>query len=307
MIHLLQSLPVPEISADTLEARKAYIEEVLRTTPPQDLLSMLGEQALHFGLKVLAALAIYVVGGWLIGLIRKAVKRGFQRRKTEPTLATFTDSLVTISLWVVLIILTIGALGVNTTTLAALLAAGGMAIGMALSGTVQNFAGGIMLLVFKPFKVGDFIEAQGYSGKVTELSIVSTKLQTTDNRVIILPNGTLSNGNIANITGKHLRRVDIPVNVAYGTDATKVKTALLELVKADERFLDATTKGAADPFCGLTELGDSSVHFVVRAWVKSSDYWPARFALQEAIYTQLPAKYGISFPFPQLDLHIKQQ
>ncbi len=306
MFHLLQTIPVPEVSADSLEAKKAYIEGLLRNTPPQDLLSMLGHEALIFGLKVLAALALYVVGGWIISLIRKALKRSFRRRNTESTVATFTESLVTIGLWILLIIAVVGTLGVNTTSLAALLAAGGMAIGMALSGTVQNFSGGIMLLVFKPFKVGDFIEAQGFAGKVTEVNIVSTKLLTTDNRVIILPNGALSNGNINNVNGKELRRVDIPVSVAYGTDADVVKNALLDMVKANPLFLDSQTPDAADPFCALTELGDSSVNFVVRAWVQGTDYWTARFQLQETIYRDLPAKYGVQFPFPQLDIHVRQ-
>ena len=305
MFYLFQTIPVPEVSPDSLAAKKEQFEALIRETPPQDLLTMFGEQALRFGLKVLAAIALYVVGGWIIGLVRKAMKKSFAKKKTEATVATFSESLVTISLWVLLILAVVGTLGINTTSLAALLAAGGMAIGMALSGTVQNFAGGIMLLVFRPFKVGDFIETQGYAGKVTEVTIVSTKLLTTDNRVIVLPNGTLSNGNITNVNGKHLRRVDIPVSVAYGSDAETVKNALLSIVKANPLFLDSKTKGAADPFCALTELADSSVNFVVRAWVHGADYWTARFQLQEAIYTQLPATYGIQFPFPQVDVHIQ--
>lgn len=306
MFHLLQSIPIPEVSPDSLEAKKEQFEALIRETPPQDLLAMFGEQALHFGLKVLAAIALYIVGGWVIGLVKKALKKSFARKKTEATVATFSESLVTIALWILLIIAVVGTLGVNTTSLAALLAAGGMAIGMALSGTVQNFAGGIMLLVFRPFKVGDFIETQGFAGKVTEVTIVNTKLLTTDNRVIILPNGTLSNGNINNVTGRHLRRVDIPVSVAYGAKADAVKNALLELVKANPLFLDSKTHGAQDPFVGLAELADSSVNFVVRAWVNGKDYWDARFQLQEAIYTELPGKYGIEFPFPQMDIHVKQ-
>ena len=306
MFHLLQSIPIPEVSPDSLEAKKEQFEALIRETPPQDLLAMFGEQALHFGLKVLAAIALYIVGGWVIGLVKKALKKSFARKKTEATVATFSESLVTIALWILLIIAVVGTLGVNTTSLAALLAAGGMAIGMALSGTVQNFAGGIMLLVFRPFKVGDFIETQGFAGKVTEVTIVNTKLLTTDNRVIILPNGTLSNGNINNVTGRHLRRVDISVSVAYGAKADAVKNALLELVKANPLFLDSKTHGAQDPFVGLAELADSSVNFVVRAWVNGKDYWDARFQLQEAIYTELPGKYGIEFPFPQMDIHVKQ-
>lgn len=302
----IQSLPIPEVSPDSLAAKKEQLEELIRSTPPQDLLAMFGEQALHFGLKVLAAIALYIVGGWVINLVKKALKKSFAKKKTEATVATFSESLITIALWVLLIIAVVGTLGVNTTSLAALLAAGGMAIGMALSGTVQNFAGGIMLLVFRPFKVGDYIETQGFAGKVTEVTIVSTKLLTTDNRVIILPNGTLSNGNINNVTGKHLRRVDIPVGVAYGTRADAVRSAILEIVKANPLFLDSTTHGAQDPFVGITELADSSVNFVVRAWVNGKDYWDARFQLQEAIYTELPTRYGIQFPFPQMDIHIQQ-
>lgn len=303
MLFLLQeTLAIP---ADSLATKAAGVKEIITTTPPSELLSMLGQEAIRFGLKVLAALALYVIGAWLINLIRKAVRKGFKRRKTEATLASFVDSLVSIALWVILIILVIGALGVNTASLAALLAAGGMAIGMALSGTVQNFAGGIILLVFKPFKVGDFIEAQGYAGVVQDMSIVSTKILTTDNRLIVLPNGALSNGNIANITGKELRRVDIDVNVAYGSDADTVKNALLELVRENPLFLDTATPGAADPFAALVDLGDSTIRFVVRAWVKGADYWTARFALQEAIYTQLPARHGIQFAFPQVDVHVR--
>lgn len=303
---MFQAIPVPEVSPDSLAAKKEQLEALIRETPPQDLLAMFGEQALHFGLKVLAAIALYIVGGWIIGLVKKALKKSFAKKKTEATVATFSESLITIALWVLLIIAVVGTLGVNTTSLAALLAAGGMAIGMALSGTVQNFAGGIMLLVFRPFKVGDFIETAGFSGKVTEVTIVNTKLLTTDNRVIILPNGTLSNGNINNVTGRHLRRVDIPVSVAYGTKADAVKSALMELVQANPLFLDSKTHGAQDPFVGLAELADSSVNFVVRAWVNGKDYWDARFQLQEAIYTELPSKYGIEFPFPQMDIHVKQ-
>ena len=306
-MYLLQAnIPLPpQLSPDSLAVKEAQLQEILKNTPPDQLLPMLGEHLLQFGIKVLAALVIYGVGAWIISLIRKAVKRSFVRHKTEPTLASFTDSLVTIGLWVVLIVLVIGALGVNTTSLAALLAAGGMAIGMALSGTLQNFAGGIMLLVFKPFKVGDFIEALGYSGTVTELTIVNTKLLTPDNRVIILPNGALSSGNISNINQKQIRRIEVTVSVSYGSDAQVVKDSLLDIVKQQPLFIDATTPGAADPFVALKELADSSVNFIVRAWVQVPDYWTALFWLNENIYTQLPQK-GISFPFPQLDLHIKQ-
>ncbi len=293
-----------QVNPDSLAAKKAQITDVLLNTPPGELMHMLGQQAIQFGLKVLAALIIYGLGAWIISLIRKAVRRSFRRRETEPTVASFMDSLVSVVLWIVLIVITISALGVNTTSIAALLAAGGMAIGMALGGTVQNFAGGVMLLIFKPFKVGDFIETQGFSGTVEELNIVSTKLRTTDNREIILPNGALSNGNINNVTKKPVRRVDINLSVSYGSDAEQVKEVVLSLIKANPVFLDESVEGCADPLVALMDLGDSGISFVVRAWVKTANYWTARFWLTESIYTQLP-KAGISFPFPQVDVHIK--
>ena len=313
LYFLLQSSNIPpeliekasKVSVDTLAIKSIKLLENIKDEPSQQVVSSITQSAVSFGLKVLAALAIYAVGAWTISLVRKVLKKHFARRKTEATLASFLYSLITISMWVVLIVLTVSALGVNTASLAALLAAGGMAIGMALSGTVQNFAGGLMLLIFKPFKVGDFIEAQGYSGIVTELNIVSTKLRSIDNRMVILPNGALSNGNITNITAHPLRRVDLKVCLPYGTDAAKAKEALLEIIAGNPLFLNAETAGAQDPFVAVQLLDSSSVNFIVRAWVKAQDYWDAFFWLNENVYTQLPEKYGISFPFPQLDVHVK--
>ena len=291
---------------DSLTVKEQQFADLVRSSSPQELWSMFLDHAINFGVKVLLALLLYFVGGWIIRMIIKLVKKAHKKRKTEPTLATFVESLVSIALWIVLICITVSVLGVNSASVAALLASGGVAIGLALSGTMQNFAGGLMLLIFKPFKVGDFIEAQGFSGFVTELNIVSTKLLTTDNRQIILPNGTLANGNLVNVNRMPLRRIDIPVSVAYGSDAEAVKNALLEIARQHELVLDGTTAGAADPAVLLMDLGDSSVNFAFRAWVNSANYWPVRAWLCENIYMQLPAKYGIQFPFPQVDVHIKQ-
>jgi small conductance mechanosensitive channel len=314
LFTLLQTQTIPpeiiekasKISVDTLAIKSVQLIESIKEGPTEKVVSSLTQSAITFGLKVLAALVIYVVGAWVISLVRKLLKRYFQRRKTEPTLASFLYSLITISMWVLLVVLTVSALGVNTTSLAALLAAGGMAIGMALSGTVQNFAGGLMLLIFKPFKVGDFIEAQGFSGFVKEVNIVSTKLKTTDNRLVVIPNGALSNGNITNITAHPLRRVDLKVCLSYGTDAAKAKEALLAIVASNPLFLNAESEGAQDPLVAVQLLDNSSVNFIVRAWVQAQDYWEAYFWLNEQVYTQLPEKYGLSFPFPQLDVHVKQ-
>lgn len=294
-----------KLSTDSLAVKSTAVVETLKNTPADQMLRDLGTQAIHFGLKVLAALLIYIVGAWIIKLVRRSLRKGFERRKSEKTLSSFTESLVTIALWVVLIVVTISTLGINTTSIAALLAAGGMAIGMALSGTVQNFAGGIMILVFKPFKAGDFIEAQGFSGTVTDVSIVSTKLLTTDNRSIIIPNGALSNGNINNISALPLRRVDINVTLQYGTDAEAAKAALLEIISACPAVVNSSTPGAADPFVSVIALGEHGVSMVTRSWVNTADYWNAFFWLNENIYTQLPAKYGIRFAYNQLDVHIK--
>lgn len=178
-----------------------------------------------------------------------------------------------------------------------------MAIGMALNGTVQNFAGGIMIIIFKPFKADDFVEVGGYSGTVEEVSITSTKLRTTDNRIIIIPNGVIANGTINNYSHLPLRRLDLTVDVEYGTQADKVCETLNEIIKADGRILTAATEGAADPFVSINALRDSSVQFVIKVWVKTEDYWDVNYDFIAQIYDQLPKK-GIKFPYPKLDVNI---
>lgn len=294
---------VPEIK-DTLDLQKAteHLVEKIATTPADQLLSEFMDKAIAFGLKVLAALAIYLIGAWIIKKIKNIVHNIFVKRNTEHSIASFVESLVSITLTVFLVIFTISALGVNTTSLAALLAAGGMAIGMALSGTVQNFAGGIMLLVFKPFKAGDFIEAQGYSGTVTDVTIVSTKITTTDNRNIIIPNGALSNGTINNYSQNVFRRLEWLVDVEYGAPSDKVKSLLKKIVDDERRIVYAPT-APANPTIALNALRDSSVQFVVRAWVKKEEYWDVLYDVNEKIYNEIPEN-GIQFPYPQLDVHI---
>lgn len=294
---------VPEIK-DTLDLQKAteHLVEKIATTPADQLLSEFMDKAIAFGLKVLAALAIYLIGAWIIKKIKNIVHNIFIKRNTEHSIASFVESLVSIMLTVFLVIFTISALGVNTTSLAALLAAGGMAIGMALSGTVQNFAGGIMILVFKPFKAGDFIEAQGYSGTVTDVTIVSTKITTTDNRNIIIPNGALSNGTINNYSQNVFRRLEWLVDVEYGAPSDKVKSLLKKIVDEEKRIVYAPT-APANPTIALNALRDSSVQFVVRAWVKKEEYWDVLYDVNEKIYNEIPEN-GIQFPYPQLDVHI---
>lgn len=287
---------------DTLKAVTTNLISQVKEDPNTFLQDLL-QSAIDFGLKLLAALAIYIVGAWLIKKVKVWLAKIFAKRNTEATLSTFISSLVSITLTVLLIIITIGTLGINTTSLAAILAAGGMAIGMALSGTVSNFAGGLMILVFKPFKAGDFIDAQGYSGTVKEVSIVNTKIVTPDNRVIVIPNGALSNGNIDNYSAKSIRRMDIELNMAYDTDADKCIAAILKILHADKRVLDAKTKGASDPMSVLSSMNDSTVTFLARVWVKSGDFWPTKFDLNKTLFTELP-KQGFHFEYPHMNVTI---
>ena len=307
LFNLLQTtVPADTAELNKIEQTAKETIEYIATTPLDQLLPELLKEAINFGIKVLVALLVYFIGAWLIKKIRQMLHRIFEKRKTEKAIASFVESLTSISLMIILVIITVGTLGINTTSLAALLAAGGMAIGMALSGTVQNFAGGIMLLVFKPFKAGDFIETQdGYSGTVTEVNIVSTKLTTTDNRIIVIPNGSLSNGTINNYSMNTMRRVEWLVGVEYGTDAEEVKNVLKGIVDGEKRILYTGTGAPADPLIAVNALKDSAVEYVVRVWVKKEDYWDVYYRLNEEIYTVPPSK-GINFPFPQMDVHISQ-
>ena len=310
LLHILQSVTpdaekiAQRFSADSLQTKGAEIAEILRNTPPKELIEEMVTSIIKFGLKLIIALALYLIGAWLIRKFKNVIARAFTRRGADATLTSFIQSLVTAVLWILLIMCMIGMLGINTTSLAALLAAGGMAIGMAMSGPVQNFAGGLMLLAFKPFKAGDYIEAQGFAGIVKSINIVSTKIITLDNREVILPNGALSNGTINNYSANPIRRIDLTVNVSYGSDADAVKTELMRIVIENEKTLNAETPGAEDPTVVLSDLKDSSVEFLIRVWVNSLDIREVRYAITETIYKELPA-HGISFPFPQLDIHLK--
>lgn len=267
--------------ADSLHQASQEFVNVLKENPQQAFDQLL-HGAMDFGLKVLAALLVYIIGIWLIKRIKKALKRNFERKNTDKTIASFTTSLVSVILTVLVITICIGTLGINTTSLAALLAAGGMAIGMALSGALQNFAGGIMLLIFKPFKVGDFIEAQGYSGTVNEVNMVSTRLTTTDNRVIIIPNGALSSGNINNYSLLPSRRVDFLLPLAHSTSSDAFINEVNSVISKDERVFNS--------FVAINKVDTSMVEFVVKLWVKTEDYWDVYHSFYKAIYDDAQAK-----------------
>ena len=303
---ILQSTTATEaFSTDSLLTKGTQIVEVIKTTPTEELLEGTVSAIAKFGLKLIVAIVIYVVGAWLIKKTRKLISRAFEKRGSDSTLASFIQSFVTTLLWVVLILAIVGTLGINTTSIAALLAAGGMAIGMAMSGTVQNFAGGLILLAFKPFKVGDYVSAQGYFGWISEISIVHTKLITTDNREITIPNGALSNGNIDNYSSRNPYRLSVWFSVAYGTDLDLLRDVLLELVKQQPEIMDSSTPGAADPRVYVGKLGDNGIEVEIRVWIKSEYYKWMQTWLNENIYKELP-KHGIRFPFPQVDVHMRE-
>lgn len=251
-----------------------------------------------YGLKLIGAIITLLIGLWVIKIIQNLTRKTFEKRNVDISLRGFLNSLVGILLKIMLFISVVGMLGVGMTSFIAVLGAAGLAIGMALSGTLQNFAGGVMILIFKPFKVGDYITAQGHSGSVREIQIFNTILKTPDNVTIIIPNGGLSTGSMTNYSVEAQRRVDWTFGIAYGDDVDKAKQVLTGLIAADERIL----KDPA-PFIAVSELADSSVNLVVRVWSKASDYWGIHFDMKEKVYKTFD-KERLNIPFPQMDVHL---
>lgn len=271
--------------------------ELNKTEYIQELIEKGLNYCIDGGKSIVIAILIYFVGKTLISLINRMLSGVMERKNVDPAIQSFLKSLVNIILMVLLIVSVVGALGVNTTSFAALLASAGVAVGMALSGNLQNLAGGIVILLFRPFKVGDFIEAQGVSGTVNEIQIFHTILTTGDNKKIYLPNGSLSSNNIVNYSKEERRRVEFVVGVDYGEDVEKVRRVLREIVDADERVLQEPA-----PFIVLGELAESSVNITMRVWVKSENYWGVFFDTNEKIYNEFNRR-GINFPYPQLTIH----
>lgn len=254
-----------------------------------------------YGTKLAVALLVLIIGLWIAGILTKLFKRMMLKRGTDASLVPFLTGIVKTALRIMVVISALGMLGVEMTSFVAVLGAASLAVGMALSGTLQNFAGGVMLLIFKPFKVGDFIEAQGHSGVVKEIQIFNTILTTVDNRVVIIPNGGLSTGSMVNFSAMDTRRVDWSFGIAYGDQVDKAEAVLTRLIQEDERVLK-------DPafFIGLGELADSSVNITVRVWVNAADYWGVFFDMNKKVYDTF-AKEGLSIPFPQMDVHISKE
>lgn len=256
------------------------------------------EMTLQYGGQLLLAIITLIAGLWGIGKLMKSMKKKFQSRALDAGLQSFLLSLSGITLKIMLVISVISMLGVKMTSFIAVLGAAGLAIGLALSGSLQNFAGGVMILIYKPFKVGDYITAQGHSGTVKEIQIFHTILNTPDKKTIILPNGPVSTGAMTNFSTEPERRVDFTFGIGYGDDIDKAKQVITEVIERDERIF----KDPA-PFIGVINLGDSSVDLVVRVWASAADFWGIFFDMQETVKKSFDQQ-GISIPFPQRDVHL---
>jgi small conductance mechanosensitive channel len=262
------------------------------------LLELAQTKGIDFGINLAIALAIFYVGRFVIKLIVRGIRKVLQSQEVDKTLETFVCNLVSVVLLVVVVIAAIGQLGIQTTSFIAIFGAAGLAVGLALQGSLSNFAAGVLIVLFRPYKVGDFIEAAGIAGVVEQVQILTTVLRTGDNKQIIVPNGQIMDSIITNYSANDTRRVDMVVGVSYDDDLDKVRSTLQKLIDAEDRVLD-------EPACtiAVSALADSSVNFVVRPWVKSSDYWGVMFDMTEAIKKRFDQE-GISFPFPQQDVHL---
>lgn len=260
--------------------------------------TFLATQGLQFAINVVVALAIFVVGKWIANILSRFCNRLMKQAKVDETLARFLSNIVYSILLVIVVLAALSELGINTTSLAAVLAAAGFAVGMAFQGTLSNFSSGVMLILFKPFRVGDYIEAAGTAGVVEEIQIFTTSMRTGDNIAIVVPNSHITSGNIRNFSIKENRRIDLVVGCGYDDDLKAVKSFLEEVVNGDERVLPDPA-----PVIAVNELADSSVNFVVRPWVKNADYWATRWDLTERIKLGFDER-GFTIPYPSRDVHL---
>ena len=265
-----------------------------------NIFQYLSNAIIEYGPKLLGAILVWIVGSIIIKKLTNVFGKTLDKRDTDESLKPFLKSIISILLKILLIISVLSMLGVAMTSFIAILGAAGLAVGMALSGTLQNFAGGVIILLFKPFKVGDFIDAQGYMGTVKEIQIFNTILTDLDNKTIIIPNAGLSTNSMVNYSTELTRRVDISVGIAYGESVEKSREVLNELSKNDKRVLTDPA-----PFIGVTEMADSSINLTYRIWVKGEDYWGVYFDMNENVYNAFN-QAGIQIPFPQMDVHLQK-
>lgn len=270
---------------DAVQATKPYLNKAI-------------ELVMEYGPKLILAILVLIIGMWVIKGIKKLVTKALQKGQVEISLQKFLVSMITVLLKVLLLISVASMVGIATTSFIAILGAATFAIGLALQGSMSNFAGGVLILLLKPFKVGDTIEAQGFLGKVHEIQIFNTIMKTFDNKMIFIPNGTLSNGNITNYSREPIRRVDMTFGIGYGDDIKKAKEVLAGLVKEDARILKEPA-----PLIAVSSLGDSSVNFIVKVWCENAKYWNVYYDMQERVKLTFDRE-NISIPFPQTDVHL---
>ncbi|MDE5578550.1 MAG: mechanosensitive ion channel family protein [Alistipes sp.] len=299
-----QALPVDEplILPDSVQKANLAqtIDKVINTDYRQFFSDMLGD-LVWIALKIVVALAIYFVGRWIVRRLIALLDLAFEKRRVDISLRSFMRHTIKIIFTVILILIVVQTLGVNVTSIIALFSAATLAIGMAWSGTAQNFAGGIMILLMKPYRVGDFISAQGQSGTVRDIKLFSTVITTPDNQTIYVPNNSIATAIVDNYSTAELRRVDWTVSISYGDSIDTARKALLDILAADSRVLTDPA-----PVVWVAALADSSVNLSVRAWVRNADYWDVFFRNNERFYNELP-QHGINFPFPQVDVHMKKE
>ncbi|MDE6179201.1 MAG: mechanosensitive ion channel [Duncaniella sp.] len=293
----------PSQPADSIAAPAAELAQMGNMTF-DELIGTLASKAVHFGISLFAAIAVFYIGRFVITRLYRMAEKLMLKRNVEASLTTFVLSMIRIVLYFILLVTVIGILGLEPSSFLAIFASAGVAVGMALSGTLQNFAGGVLILLLKPFKVGDAIEAQGYAGTVRKIEIFNTVITTPDNKTIIIPNGGLSTGTINNSTTQTMRRVDWTIGISYGDSTARAREAILGMLASDSRILRASTPGAADPAVFVASLDDSAVTITVRAWVLKADYWDVFFGYNERFLNELPERAGVRFPFPQMDVHM---
>lgn len=264
------------------------------------LVEQMPELIVFYGSKLLLAIVIFFVGKWLAATVSNMFERMLQGRAIDPTVSHFTRTIIYYLLFAMVIVAALGQLGVQTASLVAIIGAAGLAVGLALQGTLSNFAAGVLLILLRPCKIGDYIEAGGAAGTVKEIAIFATTLLTPDNKTIIVANSSIMGSNIVNYSTQEERRIDLIIGVSYGADLALVKQTLRELAEAEGRVLKTR-----DVVIGVSELAESSVNLVFRPWVKSADFWPVRLALLEAVKLRFNA-LGIEIPFPQLDVHLEK-
>ena len=290
----------PLILPDSVQkANLAKAVEKIATLDYHEVLQTMLSEAVWIVIKIVIALAIYFLGRWIVRRVVQLIDVAMERRKVDVSLRSFMRNTVRVVFSLILVLIVVQTLGVNVTSLIAVFSAATLAIGMALSGTAQNVAGGVMILMMKPYRVGDYISAQGQSGTVREIKLFSTVITTTDNQTIYIPNNAIATAIIDNYTTAEQRRVDWTVGISYGDDVDVARETILAMLAADARILRETA-----PVVWVAALADSSVNLTVRAWVANADYWDVFFEYNERFYKELP-KAGINFPFPQMDVHVK--